>query len=99
MTHLPIFPSHIRDLTSVSIGLTEQRLHIILGQRLEETGFGGDQIFDEGAFLYPAAVKFSPPPYRVNDLINKNGLVLTDAVGAVTGLHFDRWDSTTGRDG
>ena len=52
MTQSPIFPSHIRDLTSVFIGLTEQRLHIILSQRLEETSFGGDEIFDEGAFLF-----------------------------------------------
>jgi len=32
--------------------LTEQRLHIILGQRLEETGLIGDDAFHQGTLLF-----------------------------------------------
>ena len=38
------------------VGLTEQRLHIIPGQRFKETGFAGNDTFDKGALLFPDAM-------------------------------------------
>jgi hypothetical protein len=36
----------------VFMELLEQCLHIVLRERLEETGFVGDDVFYEGAFLF-----------------------------------------------
>ena len=35
-----------------SIALIEQRLDILFGQRFKETGFSGDQAFNQGAFMF-----------------------------------------------
>ncbi len=55
--------------------LLKQPLHIILRQRLEETGFGGDDIFDEGTFLFLQFQDLFLHRAARDDLVNEDGRV------------------------
>ena len=48
----PFDPCRAGIILHVFMELLEQCLHIVLRERLEETGFVGDDVFYEGAFLF-----------------------------------------------
>jgi len=69
--------------------LLKQRLHIVLGQRLEETGFTGDDAFYQSAFLFLQLQNLFFHRSTGDDLVNEDGLILPNAMGSVAGLHFN----------
>ena len=68
---------------------TKQFLHIVVGERLEEAGFGGDDVFYQCAFLLLQLQDLFLHGITGDDLIDEDRFVLPDAMSAVGGLHLD----------
>ena len=68
---------------------TEQYFYIIRGDGFEEAAFGTDKLINQFLFTFLQLQDLFFDGVTGDEFINENGFILADAVGAVSGLHFD----------